>query len=137
MYHVGPLIGLVNMSTGLCVKYLTMYQYLCLNKDYSVGAAIMALHYELLVHHYEACPIPMLIGESETGKSTAARCALSVCGQHNVGHMMKTKSTSDSLCIERCASSTIPRRPKDCGGCGRAAHRPVQWPLEWQHESGG
>ena len=81
----------------------------------------MALHYELLVQHYDACPIPMLVGESETGKSTAARCALPVCGQHNVGHMMKTKSTSDSLCIERCASSTIPFAlddPKTAEGVG-------------------
>ncbi len=42
------------------------------------------------------------------GKSTAVRCALSICGQEDVGHLMKTKSTSDTLCIERCCRSTLP-----------------------------
>ena len=28
----------------------------------------MALHYELVVQTYDACPIPVLTGESETGK---------------------------------------------------------------------
>ena len=63
----------------------------------------------------------MLVGDSETGKSTAARCALSVCGQHNVGHLMKTKSTSDTLCLERCTASTMPfvlDDPKSAEGVG-------------------
>ena len=28
----------------------------------------MALHYELIVKTFDACPIPMLVGESETGR---------------------------------------------------------------------
>ena len=32
-----------------------------------MAAAIMVLHYELLVETYNACPLPMLVGESETG----------------------------------------------------------------------
>lgn len=42
------------------------------------------------------------------GKSTAARCALAICGQHDVGHYMKTKNTSDSLILERIKKSTLP-----------------------------
>jgi len=42
------------------------------------------------------------------GKSTAVRCALSVCGQQDVGHLMKTKGTSDCLCMERIKKSTLP-----------------------------
>ncbi len=57
---------------------------------------------------YNACPVPLLVGPSETGKSTAADCALSVCGQHSPGHMLKTKNTSDNLCLERCVISTLP-----------------------------
>lgn len=55
------------------------------------------------------------------GKSTAVRCALSLCGQENVGHLMKTKNTSDTMCIERCCKSTIPFSlddPKTADGIG-------------------
>jgi len=53
-------------------------------------------------------PSPTTFGESKTGKSTAVRCALSICGQHNVGRLMKTKSTSDTISIEGSAMSTVP-----------------------------
>jgi len=43
-----------------------------------------------------------------TGKSTAVQCALSICGQNEVSHLMKTKATSDSLCMERITKSTLP-----------------------------
>ena len=43
-----------------------------------------------------------------TGKSSAARCALSLCGQGDSGHLMKTKSRSDSIFMERCCKSTLP-----------------------------
>lgn len=36
------------------------------------------------------------------------RCALSICGQQDAGHLMKTKATSDSICIERVAKSMLP-----------------------------
>lgn len=55
------------------------------------------------------------------GKSTAARCALCIFGQEDSGHLMKTKTTSDSLCIERCCNSTIPFTlddPKNAQGVG-------------------
>ena len=42
------------------------------------------------------------------GKSTAAKCALSLCGQLNAGYIMKTTATSDSLCTERMTQSTLP-----------------------------
>ena len=28
----------------------------------------MAIHYEMLVETYDGCPVPMLVGESETGE---------------------------------------------------------------------
>ena len=34
----------------------------------SVAAGILAVHYELLVKTYDGCPIPMFVGESETGE---------------------------------------------------------------------
>ena len=35
---------------------------------FAVAAAVMATHYEAIVKVYDACPIPILVGESETGK---------------------------------------------------------------------
>ena len=42
------------------------------------------------------------------GKSTAIQCALYVFGQHEVGHLMQTKGTSDSLCLEQIQKSSLP-----------------------------
>ena len=90
----------------------------------SVAAGVMATHYEAIVKVFDACPIPVLVGESETGKcainkvkvlifvwtgkSLAARCALSLSGQIDLSYPRKTKSTSDSICMERCCKSTLP-----------------------------
>ena len=55
------------------------------------------------------------------GKSTAARLATAICGQQNVGHIMKTHSTSDTLCNERLVRSSLPfilddpKNPDDIG----------------------
>lgn len=86
------------------------HSYLCifLSGVFLVAAGAMAKHYEALMAKYNACPLPLFFGESETGKSTAVRCALSICGQHNVGHLMKMKSTSATINIERSAMSTVP-----------------------------
>lgn len=46
---------------------------------------------------------------SSCRKSTAARCALALSGQLGGGsHLMKTKSMSDSICLERCCTSMLP-----------------------------
>ena len=77
----------------------------------SVAAGVYCLHYEHIVKKYGACPIPMLVGEAETGnvgtckcelgiymptlitgKSTAAKAPLSLCGQAANGYLMKTKN---------------------------------------------
>ncbi len=33
----------------------------------TVAAGVYALHYEMIVRGFGACPLPMLVGESETG----------------------------------------------------------------------
>lgn len=107
----------------------------------SVAAGVYCLHYELIVKEYGACPIPRLVGETETGniewctcelgiytlcnlitgKSTAAKAALSLCGQTANGFLMKTKRTSDAVIIKRRCKSTLPLRlddPKTTEGIG-------------------
>ena len=99
----------------------------------------MGVHFELLVDKQGGCTLPMLVGDPETGtlcsvlhmhgydtrllvgKSTAAKCALSLCGQQHVGHIMKTYATSDSMVAERMVNSTLPfvlddpKGPEDIG----------------------
>lgn len=111
---------------------------------YTLASAVMALHFKVLAEKQGGCPLPMLIGEPETGmilcltsssmvtfmqchvcillgKSTAAKCALSLFGQQNSGHIMKTQATSDSICTERTVHSTLPfvlddpKSPDDIG----------------------
>ena len=95
---------------------------------------------------FRACPIPVLVGEAETGKichymvvvghtssyyllfvyiyvgkTTAAKTALSLVGQAKNGFLMKTKRTSDAIIIERCCTSTLPfclDYPKTTDGIG-------------------
>ena len=74
------------------------------------------------------------------GKSTAMRCALCICGQHNSGHLMKTKGTSDSIIMERVAKSTLPFGLDDPKGTDDVGELLIQlcngaWTL-WKHESG-
>ena len=71
------------------------------------------------------------------GKSTAARCALSLCGQDSSGHMIKTKSTSDSIAIERCCKSTIPfilDNPKSADRIGELLVDPCSGRMWTQYE---
>ena len=56
-----------------------------------------------------------------TGKTTAAKTALSIIGQAKNSFLMKTKRTSDAIDIERCCTSTLPfclDDPKTTDGIG-------------------
>lgn len=48
--------------------YLYTAHTLTLPAVLSVAAGIMALHYEEMVKTFDACPLPLLAGESETGQ---------------------------------------------------------------------
>ena len=45
----------------------------------AVAAGVMAIHYELLVELHDACPLPILVGESETGTCKYSGCIVFVC----------------------------------------------------------
>lgn len=59
-----------------------------------IVSAAMALHYELVMGTYGMCPAPVAIGRKNTGKSTAARAALSLLG--TPPFFMRDFSVSDS-----------------------------------------
>ena len=74
----------------------------------TLAAATMLHIYTDVVGFCGGFPIPILVGLSETGKSLSSNCALAIFGQHNAGHIMKTKSTSNIICFERCTQSSLP-----------------------------
>ncbi len=40
----------------------------------------LAMHYETILSVYGMCPTPVAVGPKNTGKSTAAKCALALLG---------------------------------------------------------
>ena len=54
-----------------------------------VSGVIMAFHYSTIKEIFGGCPITVAIGESETGKSTTIRAALSLFGCHKNSRYVK------------------------------------------------
>ena len=45
-----------------------------------LGACAMAMHYHTILQKFMFCPVPIAFGHSCTGKTTALRCGLFMCG---------------------------------------------------------
>jgi hypothetical protein len=45
-----------------------------------MGACAMAMHYHTILKKFLFCPVPIAFGNSGTGKTTALRCGLAMCG---------------------------------------------------------
>ena len=70
-----------------------------------VSGAIMAFHFSTIKEMFGGCPITVAIGESETGKSTTIRAALSLFGCHQISRYVKG---TNALFIERASKSSLP-----------------------------
>ena len=103
---------------GLCGSYFHSYMRNFVGVM-SVASSIMALHHEEVLLMNNSCLIPFLkqvfsymyvhnVKYFLPDKSTAIQCALSVCEQNEVSHLIKTKATPDSICMERIIKSTLP-----------------------------
>lgn len=44
------------------------------------GACAMAMHYQTILQKFLFCPVPIAFWNSVTGKTTALRCGLAMCG---------------------------------------------------------
>lgn len=110
-------------------KYLPLLDAYSISRSVHLASGVVSLHFEV---KHGGCLIPLLTGKPETGqhiyplntttiilslsrknlhhctgKSTAAKLAAAICGQQHVGHIMKTHSTSDSLCNERLVRTSL------------------------------
>lgn len=47
-----------------------------------LGSCAMAMHYQTILQKFLFCPVPIAFGQSGTGKTTALRCGLALCGVH-------------------------------------------------------
>lgn len=97
------------LSTDPLVKLIDMME-VCMKHNFIpalfvIAGALMSFHYIYVVHLWGGCSMVIAKGESETGKSTAIRAALSLFGCENIGHFVKG---TNAAFIERSTLSTLP-----------------------------
>ena len=68
----------------------------------TMAAGVLSLHYQSMIRKWKNCPIPLMFGESGTGKTTALFCALSLFGaQETHFHTKITKEMVLQICSNR------------------------------------
>ena len=70
-----------------------------------MSGVIMAFHFSTVKEMFGGCPITVAIGQSETGKSTTIRAALSLFGCHQIARYVKG---TNALFMERASKSSLP-----------------------------
>jgi len=71
----------------------------------TLGASVMILHYSQIVRRRGHCHVPMNVGASQNGKTTALQCALSLLGCHR--HTFYSRGTKEAY-LQKCCSLTLP-----------------------------
>ena len=70
-----------------------------------IAGGIQSFHYHTIINAFGCCPIPVALGESETGKSTTVTAALALFGCDDIG--MSVKMTN-AILMERACSASLP-----------------------------
>lgn len=92
----------------LCALLQTLRVRMCHNFIPSVmtmGATVLALHYQTMQQKLKFCPVPLAFGEAGTGKTTALLCGLSLTGAQETRFFSKI---SKEKVLQLCATSSIP-----------------------------
>lgn len=71
----------------------------------TIGAAIQTFHYETIIELYGGCPISVLMGPPETGKTKSILSALSLFGATESSYFVKG---TNAFFLDRSAESTLP-----------------------------
>ena len=71
----------------------------------AIASAIFVLHYQLFLSKLKLCPVPLLFGDSGTGKTTALLCGLALYGAHDT--RFYSKITKEKV-LQLCVSSGLP-----------------------------
>ena len=71
----------------------------------TMAAGVLSLHYQSMIRKWKNCPIPLMFGESGTGKTTALFCALSLFGAQETH--FHTKITKEMV-LQICSNTGTP-----------------------------
>ncbi|XP_038066514.1 uncharacterized protein DDB_G0284459-like [Patiria miniata] len=55
-----------------------------LSAIFAIASVCMCMHYETVVNTFKCCPIPIIVGDVNTGKTTACRMASRMMGLHRI-----------------------------------------------------
>jgi hypothetical protein len=83
-----------------------------LSSFFFIASAAMALHYEEVIEKYGMCPTPVSVGLKNTGKSTAARTAISLLGTPQF-FLRDFSLTQTSILTSRRTFPTVLDDPSD------------------------
>ena len=71
----------------------------------TMAAGILCLHYQMMLQKCKSCPIPLVFGDSGTGKTTALLCALALYGAQNSHFYSKI---TKEMVLQICSNTGIP-----------------------------
>ena len=71
----------------------------------AIACGALALHYNTILDKFLFCPVPLLYGDSGTGKTTALRCALSLMGISE--QRFYSRGTTQKY-VELCCDGILP-----------------------------
>lgn len=64
------------------------------------GSCAMVMHYHTILEKFMFCPVRIVCGQSGTGKTTALRCGLAICGSHPARFYSKASLKRYDLCSD-------------------------------------
>ncbi|XP_028513983.1 uncharacterized protein LOC114574760 [Exaiptasia diaphana] len=88
MFKEPSIDGLANLFVAIKNLMANNYPPACI----ALGGAVMSLGYFKIHQKYASCPVVLLTGDTETGKSTILRCCMSLFGDKNIRDYTKTKA---------------------------------------------
>ena len=72
-----------------------------------IAAALLCTHYETVFETYGMCPMPIIIGKKNTGKSTAARTSLYLLGVPQKHFIREFTDTTDTQTTSQNAFPSV------------------------------
>ena len=112
---------IIPLQSNVLVQFVQLLQS-CLAHNFTAGllvvsGMIMSFHYALVRELYGGCSIPVAMGLSETGKSTAIKMALGLFGLGDSSHYVRG---TNALFLTRSSASILPYAIDDPKGKGKA-----------------
>lgn len=105
---ISPMIP-VPLSINPLAELITTLEIICKHNFLPtltvIAGVVMTFHYATIKDVFGGCPITVAMGDSETGKSTALKAALSLFGCNKISLYVKG---TNALFMERASRSSLP-----------------------------